>query len=78
MKLITRTSNRQGPVIIDTYNKQVTRNYGDRKVVKTVNSQTDTDLYNKTSQSSGTKTKQVYKGGQLTKTKVTALKSPRY
>jgi len=76
MKKITRTSSRQGDVITDTYQKQVSRNFLGRNISKSVNATTETDLKNQKTNAYGIKTRIVSKNGEVLKTKTKKL-SPR-
>lgn len=77
MKTVKRTSDRQGPMVTDTYDKKTVRKgLGGRTITKSVNTKTVTDLDNQKTTATGVKSKTVTKNGAIIKSKTKVL-TPR-
>lgn len=77
MKTISNTPRREGNVLVNDYQKKVERNFGARKMEKVINAKTYTDFENKKLSGTATKTKNIYKNGELVKTKTKVLPQSR-
>ena len=77
MKTTTISSKRNGNVLETDYQKNVERNLGARRMEKVISAKTYTDFENKKLSGTATKTKNIYKNGELVKTKTKVLPQSR-
>lgn len=77
MKTTKITSERVGNVLNTAINKNTTRSFGSRKMEKIIDAKLSTDFENKKLSGTATKTKNIYKNGELVKTKTKVLPQSR-